>query len=156
MFIEHLLCERLCVESWVYAVWWYSLAGYSPYGCKELDITEQLSKSNLSKPVAYYRGNCVPSRNIWQRLETFLVIMIVGVLSEWVKVTQSYLTLCDPVDFTVHGILQARILEWIAIPFSRRSSKPRDRTQVSCIAGRFFASWATREMLLASNGQGWC
>ena len=45
----------------------------------------------------------------------------------------------------VHRILQARILEWIAFPFSRRSFQPRDPTQVSCIAGRFFNSWATRE-----------
>ena len=43
----------------------------------------------------------------------------------------------------MHGILQARILEWIAVPFSRGSSWPRDRTQVSCIAGRFFTIWAT-------------
>ena len=46
---------------------------------------------------------------------------------------------------TVHGILQARILEWVAFPFSRRSSQPRDQTQVSHIAGGFFTSWATRE-----------
>ena len=46
---------------------------------------------------------------------------------------------------TVHGILQARILEWAAFPFSRGSSQPRDRTQVSHIAGGFFTSWATRE-----------
>ena len=45
----------------------------------------------------------------------------------------------------VHGILQARILEWVAFPFSRGSSQPRDRTQVSPITGRFFTSWATRE-----------
>ena len=44
-----------------------------------------------------------------------------------------------------HRILQARILEWVAFPFSRGSSQPRDRTQVSSIAGRFFTSWATRE-----------
>ena len=44
---------------------------------------------------------------------------------------------------SIHGILQARILEWVAIPFSRGSSWPRDRTQVSCIAGRFFTIWAT-------------
>ena len=48
-------------------------------------------------------------------------------------------------DYTVHGILQARILEWLAVPFSRGSSQPRDWTQVSRIAGRFFTSWATRE-----------
>ena len=47
-----------------------------------------------------------------------------------VKVTQSRLTLCDPMDSTVPGILQARILEWVAFPFSKRSSQPRDRTQV--------------------------
>ena len=56
-----------------------------------------------------------------------------------VKVTHSCLTLCDPMD-RVHGILQARILEWVAIPFSKGSSQPRDQTQVSCIAGRFFTS----------------
>ena len=48
-------------------------------------------------------------------------------------------------DGTVHGILQARILEWEAFPFSRGSSQPRDRTQVFCIAGGFFTSWVTRE-----------
>ena len=62
-----------------------------------------------------------------------------------VKVAQLCPTLCDPMDFTVHGILQARILEWVAFPFSRGSSQHRDRTQVSCIAGRFFTSRATRE-----------
>ena len=56
-----------------------------------------------------------------------------------VKVTQSCPTLCDPMDCTVHVILQARILEWVAFPFSRGSSQPRDLTQVSCIAGGFFA-----------------
>ena len=65
-----------------------------------------------------------------------------------VKVTQSCPTLCDPMDNTVHGILQGRILEWAAIPFFRGSSKPRDQTQVSCIAGRFFTVWATRETCL--------
>ena len=47
------------------------------------------------------------------------------------KVTQSSLTLCDPMDYAVHGILQVRILEWVAFPFSRGSSQPRDQTQVS-------------------------
>ena len=65
-----------------------------------------------------------------------------------VKVIQSCPTLCDPMNFIVHGILQARILEWVAFPFSRGSSQPRDWTQVSCIAGEFFTSWATREAQL--------
>ena len=58
-------------------------------------------------------------------------------------VTQWCLTLCDPMDCSppgssVHGILQARILEWIAMPSSRGSSQPKDRTQVSRIVGGFF------------------
>ena len=61
------------------------------------------------------------------------------------KVTQLCLTLCNPMAYTVHGILQAKILEWVAFPFSRGSSQLRDWTQVSCIAGRFLTSWATRE-----------
>ena len=61
-----------------------------------------------------------------------------------VKVTQLCPTLCDPTDSTVHGILQARILEWVAFPFSRGSSELRDQTEVSQIAGGFFTSWATR------------
>ena len=68
-----------------------------------------------------------------------------------VSVTQSCPTLCDAMDCSlpvssVHGILQARILEWVAIPFSRGSSWPKDRTQVSCIADRGFNLWATREV----------
>ena len=49
--------------------------------------------------------------------------------------------------YAVRGILQARMLEWVAFPFSRGSSQPRDQTQVSHIAGGFFTSWATREAL---------
>ena len=69
---------------------------------------------------------------------------------KWVLVTQLCLTLCDPVDCSppgssVHGILQTKILELAAIPFSRRASQPRDWTQISCIAGRFFTTWATRK-----------
>ena len=60
-----------------------------------------------------------------------------------VKVSWSCPPLCNPVDYTAHGILQARILEWVAFPFSRGSSQPRDWTQVSHIAGGFFTSWAT-------------
>ena len=69
-------------------------------------------------------------------------------LYQWkvnVEVTQSCPTLCAPLDHTVHGILQARVLEWVAFPFSKGNSQPRDWTQVSHIAGDFFTSWATRE-----------
>ena len=57
-----------------------------------------------------------------------------------VKVAQLCPTLCDPKDYTVPGILQARILEWVAVPFSRGSSQPADQTQVSHTAGGFFTS----------------
>ena len=68
-----------------------------------------------------------------------------------VLVAQLCLTLCDPVGCSplgssVHSIHQARILEWVAIPFSRRASRQRDQTQVSCTAGRFFTFWATRDL----------
>ena len=68
-------------------------------------------------------------------------------MSEWVKVTQSCLTLCDPVDcslpgFSAHGISQARVLEWVVISFSRGSSQPRDQIQVSSIVGGHFTIWA--------------
>jgi len=64
-----------------------------------------------------------------------------------VEVAQSCLALFDPMDCSlpgsfVHGILQARILEWVVIPFSRGSSQPRDQTRVSCTAGRFFTIWS--------------
>ena len=65
-------------------------------------------------------------------------------------VAQPRPTLCDPVDYSpprssVHGIPRARILEWVARPFSRKSAQPRDQTCVSCIAGRFFttSAWET-------------
>ena len=62
-----------------------------------------------------------------------------------VKVAQSCPAHCDLMDYRVRGILQARILEWVAFPFSRGSSQPRDRTQICHIAGGFFTSWATGE-----------
>ena len=69
-----------------------------------------------------------------------------------VLVTQLCLTPCNTMDrilpgSSIHGILQARILEWVAISFSKGSFQPRDRTWVSCIAGRCFTAWATREAM---------
>ena len=77
---------------------------------------------------------------------------------KWLEVAQSCLTLCDPMDcslsgFSVHGISQARVLEWIAISFFRGSSWPRDWTKVSHIVGRCFTILATREVLKRLNTQ---
>ena len=83
--------------------------------------------------------------NAGNYFDTHLYIRKVKVL-----VIQSCPTLCDPMDCSlpgssVHGFLQARILEWVAIPFSRESSQSRNQTQVSCTAGRFFTNWVKRE-----------
>ena len=80
------------------------------------------------------------------------------------KSLQSRPTLCDPTSCSllrssVHGIFQPRELEWIAISFSRGSSQPRDRTQVSCTADRRFIVWATREAVCSSTNvhlNAWC
>ena len=74
----------------------------------------------------------------WQRMRW--LDGITNAMDMRVKVAQSCLTLCDSMDYTVYGILQTRILEWIAIPYSWGSSQPRGRTQVSHIAGGFFTS----------------
>ena len=89
------------------------------YGSLILRCWVEFHRRGLAVPVSLFRMHAV---------------------SMWVKITQSCPTLCYPMDYTVHGILQARILEWVAFPFSRRSSQPRDQTQVSHIAGEFFTS----------------
>ena len=68
-------------------------------------------------------------------------------LSEWKSLSCVQLFATPWTIYTVHGTVQARILEWVSIPFSRGSSQPRDWNEVSCIAGGFFTSWATREVL---------
>ena len=96
------------------------------HGVAELDTTDRLN---------------------WTELNTSLCLLHLG----WKSESESCLVVSDslqPHGLFVHGILQARILEWAAFPFSRGSSKPKDRTQVSLIAGRFFISWATREIHL--------
>ena len=70
------------------------------------------------------------------------------------KVTQSCSTFCYPMDYIVHGILQARILEWVAFPFSRGSSQPMDWTQVICIAGGFFFFFFCRWILYQLSHKG--
>ena len=97
--------------------------------------------------------SCIVEQNFWRVFFFFFFKRKINCWELWiqwkwkvkVKVARSCLTLCDPMDYTVQGILKARLLEWVAFPFSRGSSQPRDGTQVSCIAGGFFTSWATRE-----------
>ena len=87
-------------------------------------------------------------------LRKFRYLLDCGTSCLKVKVAALCLTPCGPVDCSppgasVHGIFQARILEWVAIPSSRRSCQPRDRTQASCTGGGFLTIWATREALKA-------
>ena len=92
----------------------------------------------------------VPVHGILCQSIYLIIIISVIITMNWSEVTQSCPTLCDPMDCSppgssVHGILHARILEWVAISFSKGSSRPRDQTQVSHIAGRRFNLWATRD-----------
>ena len=110
----------------------------SPKGAKQFNTERKVYSTNGTGMKRYpYR-----KRNAY-----ILTLYLYAVLC---LVTQSSPTLYNPMvcslpGSSVHGIIQARILEWVVYPFSRESSQPRNRTRVSCIAGRFFTSWATRE-----------
>ena len=87
----------------------------------------------------------------WSLRKAFLSLL--AILWKFSLAAHSCPTLCDPMDCSlpdssVHGIFQARILEWSAISFPRGSSQPRDQTQVSNVVGRCFIIWATREVTL--------
>ena len=115
-------------------------ASFSSLSCREQGFQEQgCSKTFMGAFSAFLFSVTLPPQKMI-KITAYDCFRI----SE-VKVSQLCLTLCDPIDYTVHGVFQARILEWVAIPFSRGSSQSRDRTQVSHIAGGFFTSWATRE-----------
>ena len=126
----------------------YSLPGSSVYGIFRARILEWVA-------ISYSRGSSRPGSNQrllpWHTDSLPLVppgklLLSPGVAQfgqEATLVTQLCLTLCDPLECSppgssVHGLLQARILEWVAIPFPRGSSRPRDQTQVSHSASRFF------------------
>ena len=140
---------------------WRSLVGWSPWHHKVVYGWA----TNTILPVCKAAGTTVtllePSWLEWElsyvgpepALKQVHVIELPESESE---VAQSCPTLCDPVDCSlsgssVHGIFQARVLEWIAISFSRGSSGPRNQTRVSHIAGRRFTVWATREANLHVN-----
>ena len=150
-----------------------SLVGYIPWGHKELDMIEWISTASTISLLALYLDNsliwkdiCTPTfiaalfttAKIWkqpkcpsisERLKKMCYICTV----EYCVLSHSVMSDSrDPMDCSlpassVHGILQVRILEWVAISFSRRSSWPRDWIQVSWIAGRVLTNWAMREAL---------
>ena len=103
-----------------------------------------------TKKLLYSEGNCLQNKMTSTEWRRYLQITYTIRLKVKVLVAQSCPTICDAMNWrppgsSVHGILQARILEWVGIPFSRRSSWPKDWTQVSHSTGRFFTFWATRE-----------
>ena len=114
------------------------LVGYSPWGCKKLDTTERAC-------VRVYTHTHTHPWISYIHLNHLVLVVSPETKESEVKVAQLCPTLCHPMDYIVHGTLQARILEWVTFPFSRGSFQSRDWTQVSRIAGRFFTSWATRE-----------
>ena len=155
---------------WIFVRFILHSLGYSPWGRKELDMTERLSNSGTH---VSYQGLHLPilARLIWLTCrqysgptwcfvkcpddpeDSFVLYYDWGcrvniALKVKVLVIQLCLTLWDPLDCSppgssLYGILQARILEWVATPLSKGSSRPKDQTWVSCVAGKFFTVWAS-------------
>ena len=103
-------------------------------GCEKLRILAQIAEMQMRRVISVS-----PDGSIFPYIKKCQIpkLGISDFLWKWkVKVVQLCPALCDPMYYTTHGILQARILECVAFPFSRGSSQPRDQTQVSCIAGR--------------------
>ena len=137
---EHLLTERLCGFPTLQlpAGWWEESQMYLPVWTLEPWNSEQYTMKAQLCPLS-----------LWVKERRFWGFIALKWLSDF---TQSFPILCDPIDdkppgSSVHGILQARILEWVAISFSRGSSWHRDWTQVSYTAGRLFIIWASREVV---------
>ena len=118
--------------------WWKPLFSKSVFGAKQLSSHALFSLESLNSPKFHK----------WREKVSWHVWVFPSENDVKVLVVQSCWTLCDPTDFrppgsSVCGILQARTLECVAIPFFRESSQPRGQTWVSCIAGQFFTFWAT-------------
>ena len=131
-----------------FITWFVSVMVYSELFWNHLRSIAGLSKWVIV-PMLFQNSSYLSCHvlHVATTLLKYLLLVTVSVCRT-VLVAQSCLTLCDPMDcslpgFSVHGILQAGILEWTAIPFSRGTSQPRDQTLVSCLAGRFFTVWAT-------------
>ena len=138
---------------------WYLLAHLSSTTCWLLTVGVELLLSEPQIFISVKTSNAcligllsvsqelIPRKFLLSCLTHALNIMPVS------EVAQSCPTLCDPMDYSlpgssIHGIFQVRVLEWVAISFSRGSSQPGDWIQVSCIAGRHFTTWATRKAWL--------
>jgi len=121
---------------WIPWIFWISTP-YAIYICKYFLLFHRLSFS-------FVGGFLCCAEFFLFSFNLFLFLLPLPLLS-WKSL--SHVQLFVTPWTIVHGILQARILEWVAVLFSRGSSQPRDQTQVSLFAGRFFTCWATREAL---------
>ena len=113
----------------------------APWGCKMSDMTKWLNtRMPCQVRTVYFKETISLSYSAVMPRYSFCYAVLLSHVwlfeTPWTVARQAPLSI---------GILQARILEWVAMPSSRRSSQPRDQTQVSHIAGRFFTIWATRE-----------
>ena len=120
---------------WITAIWW-----------RQGQISNSLTNASPHVLWQVIMMNCTYSNYALRKSESEVKMLV----------AQLCLILCDCMDcsqpgFSVHGILQARILEWIAIPFSRGTSPPRDRNLDFLISGRFFTVWAPREALMKAS-----
>ena len=128
---------------------WKIMGSLFAIQCRQEEIYSFNPKSNICWPHGKWKDKSTSpgGGNLW----SVSGMCITKEHKKNAEVAQSCLTLCNPMDCSlpgssIHGIFQARILEWVAISFSRRSSWPRDWTRVSCIVGRRFTIWATREV----------
>ena len=133
--------EKQCTFHYKISQWNWKRSN-SPKSCRE----KQRPELHLNFAFSVFTVSLFPT--VWW--ESADESVIVSEMKVKVLVAQSCLTLCDPMDcsspgFSIYGIFQARILEWVVIPFSRGSAQHRNQTQVSCITGEFLPSWATRE-----------
>ena len=135
--------------------WTFTLPSFSVHGIFQARVLEWVtlfSSRESSQPRGWTLISCIGRQILyhWATWEALYIYIYRERESRESEVTQSCLTLCDPVDCSlpgssIHGILKARILKWVAISFSRGSSRSRNRTPISHIAGRRFTLWATRE-----------
>ena len=140
------VCQTLVILGEKTHAWFLSLGRGRLVTGSEMHAITARTESNLEFTEIFFRG-VVSWTRLWNMNKTIAGIErgIRYLLEVKWKVAQLCLTLCNSMDDTLYGILQARILEWGAYPFSSESSQPRNWTGVSCIAGRFFTNRATRK-----------
>ena len=135
-----------CINRWILYHWSHQESQNNSWM-----ITQLIGGRTRIQTWALYIASVTPTYDFCSRQPAWFVSTTrVGLESES-EVAQSCPTLCDPMDCSlpgssVHGIFQARVLEWIAISFSRGSSQPRDSTPASHIVDRSFTAWATRKV----------